>query len=367
MKRFGMAITVMMLVAGLGYAQALDTESWPPDTDFSQEIHFWSADDFLTDAIPAGKGGDFLPTLTILSGGDQTNEDVEIGGVFAKRATSNYFNVRDEGYWVWPDVPVIDVLVQYFASAESIKNDVGFLLGVLGNLHGIGGFTFESLTDKFEWRLFRIDNSGGWAGNDMVVSPIPTGGEYGGVNGGTIRFERVSNVIFRAVAFGPEGAFGEPEVINATHTVEFNPDLYPNVAEWDMDKGVTNGLNIYRDPGSDQEIVESENIGPANDKRKAARPAMDDGTGGARDIYVNWEILNEHFGPTSQPSTRVKLVAEYYDDPALAGTVFGPEVYVTAGDALAFYPGDKRTTLAGSGKWKEAVWYVKDVKFKGVN
>ncbi|MBI1388469.1 MAG: hypothetical protein GC154_08475 [bacterium] len=364
MKKLLYLLGLLIVLVPFATAQSLDTTQWPPNTDFQDEIHYWSADGFLTEALPSNASSLVVDSLTILSGGDQVTEDVTVGGLAAKKSASPYFNVADELFFVWPDYPVIDVLVQYFANSESPRN-IGFLLGQLGNTHGAGGFPFEGVTDQYQWRLFRVDNSGGWAGDQ--VDPSVAGSQFAGVNGGTIRLEQTSGLIIRAIAFGPEGIFGEPEEINSTGSVEFNPDDYANVAEWDINKGVTSGLDVLREAGGDQEIIESDGIGPAGDKRKAIRPAFDDGTGGAKDIYVNWQILDEWFGPTSQPSTKVKVVAEYYDDPALAGTVFGPEVYVTVGDALAFFPEAKRTTLAGSGKWMEAVWYVSDVKFKGVN
>lgn len=365
MKRTGILMGWLMAAGLVAHAQALDTTKWPPLTDFSAEVHFWSADGFLFDAIPAGQGASFIDTLSILSGGDQVTTDVVVGGLAAKKSEATYFNIADEFFDFWPDVPVIDVLVLYFANSESKRTNFGFLLGQLGNLQFRGGYTFESVTDQYQWRLFRVDNTGGWAGN--LINPSIGGSNYGGVNGGTIRFEQSNGLIIRAVAFGPEGVFGEPEDINVTTTVEFNPDNYGIMAEWDINKGIKNGLDVYRVTGGDQEIVESEGIGPAEDKRKAIRPALDDGTDGTRDIYVNWEILNEFFGPTSQPSARFKIVAEYYDDPALAGTVFGPEAYYSVGNQIAFFPAAQRTTLEGSGKWREAVWYVTDVKLTGVN
>ena len=356
-----------LLVSNISFAQTISTEAWPPDTDFSKEVHFWSADGFLTSAIPANKGANYKESLSILNGGDQANEDVTVGGKAAKKADTQYMNLADSEFTIWPDVPVIDVLVLYFANAESINSDFGFLLGVIGNLKGLGGFTLESLADQYQWHIFRIDNSGQWTGNLSVVDPVPGGSDFGGVNGGTIRFERVTNLVVRAVAFGPEGAFGDPEKINQVTAVEFNPDNYPIVAEWNPSKAIKNGVDVYRDKGGDQEVVESDNIGPAGDKRKAARAAFDSGKDATRDTFMNWEILNEYFGPTSQPSTRVKIAVEYYDDPALTGTVFGPEAYKTTGGEIAFYPVEKRTTLAGTGKWQEAVYYATDVKFDGVN
>ena len=340
-----LAIVGLLIGASAGAQNSID--EWPSTTDFSADVHFWSADDFLYDSIPSGEGDLFDSTLLILTGGDQVTEDVTVGGLTAKKSVSPYFNVADELFFLLPDLPVIDVLVLYFANSESKRDNLGFLLGTLPSAynHYVDGFTFESVTDQYEWRLFRVDNSGAWAGNLHDDAQGTT--TYGGINGGTIRLGNTNGLIFRAIAFGPEGAFGEPEDINVSQAVEFNPDDYGIAAEWDINNGVVDGLDVYRDTGGDQEIVESSDVGPADDKRTAIRPAIDDGSDATQDIYVNWEILDERFGPTSQPSAKCKIVAEYYDDPALTGTIFGPEVYVTAGDELAF------TRRASEPSWKE--------------
>ncbi len=373
MKFMGVVVCVLALTAGLGFTQDLDINKWPPDTDFTQEVHYWSADDFLYETIPSGAGRDFVDSLLILTGGDQVTDDVVIGGYDGIKATMQYFNVADEFYdfWpdyyydVWPDFMNVDVLVQYFANAESIRDNLGFRLGTLENRHTVDGYTCESLTDQWEWRVFRVDNSNAWLGN---LADSTGGGQYGGVNGGTIRFQNTTGLIFRAVAIGPEGAFGDPDRINRSNTVDFDPNPYAILAEWDIDKGITNGLDLYMDEEGDQEPIISESIGPADDQRKAARPAKGDGSDGIEDNYLNWLILDEHFGPTSQPSFRIKVVAEYYDDPILAGETFGPDVYMTAGGGDPVpYPAENWTVLTGSGQWLEAEWYVPDVKLIGVN
>lgn len=366
MRKRYLLFAAMGLLIGVS-AMAQTSAEWPKTTDFTGEAHFWSADGFLFDSIPSGTGNMFFESLTILSGGDQVADDATVAGLSAKKSNSMYFNVADEYYDILPSWPVIDVLVLYFANSESKRSNLNFLLGTLPGkyLHTVGDFSFESVSDQYEWRLFRVDNSGAWAGH--VYDDSEGAKTFGGVNGGTIRFGYTNGLIIRAVAFGPQGLFGEPEDINVSQVVEFNPDDYPIMAEWDLNNGVKNGLDVYRATGGDQEIVESSDIGPTGDKRKAIRPAWENGADATQDLYVNWEILNEYFGPTSQPSTKVKIVAEYYDDPALAGTLFGPEAYITAGDAIAFFPETSRTTLAGTGKWMEVEWYVPDVKFKGVN
>ena len=369
MYRLFFTFAVVVAATGVGFGQSLDPNVWPPDTDFSQEVHYWSSDNFMFDALP--DDNNFLDTLSVLSGGDQETTDVEIGGTTAKKSGNLYINVADEFFDVWPAVPVVDVLIQYFANSASPRDNLNFLLGHLPNsLLGVGNYqgepyTLVSTTDEWEWRLFRIDNSAGLLGD--TLQPSEGADTFGGVNGGTIRFQSTTDLIVRGFAMGPEGVFGDPSVINVTSTVEFNPDEFGLVAEWDPNNGITDGLDLFRVTSGDQETVESSGIGPADDQRQAARPAFGDGTDAADDVFVNWEILDEHFGPSTQPSTRIMVVAEYYDDPALVGGVFGPEAYVTAGGGFAFFPAADRTTITGTGKWMEAVWYVPDVKFSGVN
>ena len=139
--------------------------------------------------------------------------------------------------------------------------------------------------------------------------------------------ENVTNLVVRAIA-RDEGVFGATDSINIpSGDTDFNPDDYPILAEWNPNTDTINGTDIFMDTTGDQEPILSENIGPAEDQRTAVRPAFGEGSDDTEDIYLNWIILDEFFGPTSQPSTKVKIAVEYYDDPALAGERFGPEAY----------------------------------------
>ena len=341
----------------------IDPNNWPPNTDFTQEIHFWSADGFLQ--VPAA-GANMAENLTILTGGDQVTSSIEIAGHQAVQSVAAYMNVADDLNFVWIDYPEIDILVEYFANQGSVR-DSSFLIGTLpaGNLR-TSPSTYDRVTDQYEWRLFRVDNVDGKFG--FVVDSSIAGSTYGGVNGGTVRFQNSTNLIVRAIAFAPSGTFGTLEEINLPPvTIEFDPDLYANAASWDIQNNVVDGLNLYQVTGGAQESVIENNIGPANDRRRAVRAAFDNGTDGFRDVYLNWEILNEHFGPTTQPATRIKVCAVYYDDPAAAGTTFGPEAYTGPGGVIAFFPADQRRTLEGSGRWRTAIWFIDGVKFTGVN
>jgi hypothetical protein len=64
------------------------------------------------------------------------------------------------------------------------------------------------------------------------------------------------------------------------------------------------------------------------------------------------------------------ICATYYDDPALVGQSFRPEVYQTERNGsltLGFTPGDIAVTLEGTDTWRTAYWEIADMKFNGVN
>ena len=121
--------------------------------------------------------------------------------------------------------------------------------------------------------------------------------------------------------------------------------------------------------GGDQEMVLAE-AGPATDRRPAVRPARDDGSPGLSHQYLNFAILEERFGPSSQPPARLAICVTYYDDPALTGARFKPEVYGTERNgvaALGFTPDSFFVALEGTDRWREAYWEITDMKFTGVN
>ena len=112
-----------------------------------------------------------------------------------------------------------------------------------------------------------------------------------------------------------------------------------------------------------------EEAGPAGDVRLSIRPSMNDGAP-PFDRFINFSILNEHFGPSNQPNAVIKIVVDYWDDPAIVGTVFGPEVYVTntfGTKEFKFYPQANRQTIEGTDTWKTAAFLIEDMNFSGVN
>jgi hypothetical protein len=84
----------------------------------------------------------------------------------------------------------------------------------------------------------------------------------GGVNGGTIRFEAVPNLIVRVVAFGAQGAFGEPEQINLFAPADTcDPEPNTNLAGIDINTGTADHMVVL--DGGDQTVFYQDNIGPA--------------------------------------------------------------------------------------------------------
>jgi hypothetical protein len=138
---------------------------------------------------------------------------------------------------------------------------------------------------------------------------------------------------------------------------------YGYYAELDLQKGITNGLDVGSSGGDQQMVVEM--AGPAQDQRLSLRP-----DGGNNNLQ--FQILNQAFGPSYQDNADVAIAITYYDDPALAGATLRPQVYQSwlyGVSTITFPTGvyNKRVTLQGTGSWKEAYFELPDVNFNGVN
>lgn len=110
--------------------------------------------------------------------------------------------------------------------------------------------------------------------------------------------------------------------------------------------------------------------GPPADRRMAVRPAFDDGTPGFAHNFLNFAIVGEPFGPSTQPNARLAICVTYYDDPALVGATFRPEVYQSEREGsltFAFTDPSIAVALEGTDAWREAYFEIPDVKFYGVN
>src|SRR5690606_23300419 len=84
--------------------------------------------------------------------------------------------------------------------------------------------------------------------------------------------------------------------------------------------------------------------------------------------FMNFGITDNDLGQPCNDPRAIKVCVEYYDDPALAGAVFGPEAYaLDASGGISFFPADRRQVLEGTGTWIRRSWVVSSVNLFGVN
>jgi hypothetical protein len=223
-------------------------------------------------------------------------------------------------------------------------------------------------------RRYTLRGSGEW----MRVSwTIPSVSLYG-VNvtpltaGPRLYFETgrpfISRFDLAVLRVAPHPLAGQDPLAGCYEDPEICTTNYGNYAEMNLATGVFNGLA----PGSsvgDQNMIQAE-AGPVTDRRMAIRPAFDDGAPGYTHQYLNLSIENQALGPSSQPNARLAICVTYYDDPALAGQSFRPEVYQSDRNGitgLAFTAPEIAVVLEGTDRWREAYFELPDVKFLGVN
>lgn len=342
-------------------------ESWPSTLNKNAKVHYVSVGDNL-----AAPNGNWTPSLQVLSGGDQLTADIEIGGFPAKKVTGNYLNTADGdgGYAEWADKEFIDILMQVYGDAAVLNasgkpRNFNFLIGTLPELAAPSGgqIAAEGKNGLWNWVLFRIPN--GLRGSDgtRFVGSIPANAQgatqNAGVNGGTIRLEAVPNLIVRAIAWGPEGAFGTLEAVNVfASAAACEAEPVTNYVWNDIAANKSDHLNLLNNGDQVVEIVTG--AGPATDKRRAAK---------ASGSFMNFGITDFYLGRACNDTRTMKICVEYYDDPALKDVAsFGPEAYAT--DALkgvGIYPDTNRERLKGTGQWLRRSWVIPAVNLRGVN
>jgi hypothetical protein len=224
-------------------------------------------------------------------------------------------------------------------------------------------------TATFGGPLYTLAGSGAWVKvafwlpsvNLIGINTAPlTGGPRLTFSGGFPSIDRVELGVVRSGTNALAGLDPDP-------TYLMNPLIcttnYAYYAELDLLKGVTNGLDVGSSGGDQQMVVEL--AGPADDQRLSLRP-----DGGNNNLQ--FQLLNQVFGPSYQDNADVAIGVTYYDDPKLAGATLRPQVYqswIYGVSTITFPTGafNTRVTLQGTGTWRDAYFELPNVNFNGVN
>ena len=100
----------------------------------------------------------------------------------------------------------------------------------------------------WNWMLLSVTNAVDPATGFRYVGdtsyPQQTGGQYGGVNGGTLRLQGIgAGLTVRAIALGPQGAFGTSNQVNVfTPAATCAAEPAVNLTYVDFNQGVSNIL-----------------------------------------------------------------------------------------------------------------------------
>ncbi|MBM3880472.1 MAG: hypothetical protein FJ387_12280 [Verrucomicrobia bacterium] len=366
-------LTALALGAALGAVSLcaqtgpFSPDNWPTTVNPNALVHYVDT----TGLLEPPSFNWQADTLRLLTGGDQVTQDISIGGRLAKKVTGTYLNVADLEYWVWANSEFIDILVQVYGdaalfNAQGQPRNFNFLTGTLPGPPAPNGgqVPIEANNKKWNWVLFRIPNGIRASDGTRYVGSIPANAQgntqYGGVNGGTIRFQGVPNLIVRVVAFGDEGAFGAPEDINKFSPAEVcDPEPETNLARIDIGTGVADHMQVI--DNGDQTVTYEDNVGPAGDKRRAVRP---------NGIFLNFGVTDNYLGKPCNDPRSMKVCVDFYDDPAFAGAGvwFGPEAYATDElSGIGIFPINQRHLCEGTGRWIRRSWVVPAVNLRGVN
>jgi len=366
MKNFNTTLLAGLLAtcASLFAQGPHDPDQWPLVANPNSTVHFISTDNSL---VPLGAG--WTPTLTILTGGDQVTSPVTLRSRMGLKVLGNYLNTADSGFTEWADNDTIDILMQVYGDDAVLSNtgqprNFNFLLGILPELSfPVGGqIPTAAKNQKWNWVLFRVTNGTRGSAGTRFVGSIPIGAQgalqFGGVNGGTIRGEGVPNLIVRAIAFGDQGAFGEPSDYTAFEPPDAcDPEPLTNHAFLDLRNTNANHMTVLNIGDQTTEIIDD--AGPFEDLRRAVR---------ALGSFMNFAVTENYLGQICNDPRAVKICVEFYDDAALAGSRFGPDAYATdSTGSVGFVPTERWYTLRGDGQWKKVAWTIPAVSLFGVN
>jgi len=312
--------------------------------------------------------------MTVLNNGDQTTEIINGAGPVtdprrAVRALGNLMNFAvTNNYLGLPcnDPRAMKICVEFYddpalAGArfgpEAYATDSTGSVGMVPadrryTLRGDG--TWKNVA----WTIPAVSLFG------VNVAPLTAGPRLVFENGNPF----ISRFDLAVLRVAPHPLAGQDPLADCFEDPDICTTNYGNFAEMDLATGVLNGLAPGTSAG-DQNMIQAE-AGPVGDLRMAIRPALDDGTPGFGHQYLNLAITGQPFGPSTQPNARLAICMTYYDNPALAGRSFRPEVYQSDRNGtttFAFTPANIAVVLQGTDRWREAYFELPDVKFLGVN
>jgi hypothetical protein len=355
------------LLIGDTNAGPFSPSDWPGSlvTGTGLQVHYCILDPNASFNTPAN----WMNTLALApNSGDQTyTAQVSLDGFYGDQVNnqSGFLNVADTSFSYWTNVPVIDILVQvYGTSAVYTANPIAALEGEIGPANTLTsvniGVPLGADNQQWNWMLLEVTNPIDAHGIRTVGdnSVTSSAGEDSGVNNGTIRFSSCNGWAVRAIAWGPQGVFGTSNQVNQFAAAAFCPGQPSNnLAYVDFNKGQTNYLTVINNASLGYGYTTQSGVGPVGDLRTAIQS-----TGSVMDFG----ILSNYLGyPCNQP-LNMELGIEFYDDPALAGTIISPYQYATdaQGDSTT-YDGLTYTTI-GTGKWLKLGFTVPSVDLVGI-
>ncbi len=291
--------------------------------------------------------------------------------------TGSYLSIVDPNWRKYTNVPVIDILLNVYgngtmSAANGTPLSTTLREGQTASLPAGAEYVHQgnwpqgANNGQWNWVLLSftnpIDGNGYRYVGDPTVNSV--GGNNGGVNGATVSlygggagFGPVPFIV-RAVAMGPHGAFGSSNQVNQfAARANCSPEPTNNLAWIDFNLGTSNNLTVLNNAAIGETYTVASGVGPSGDLRTAIQPSA----------LMEMPILNDYLGLSCNENLTMQVGLEVYDDPALAGSSFGPTTYATdyqGGQAV--YPGPPYK-LTGSGKWIKLCFFVGPLNLNGVN
>jgi hypothetical protein len=259
------------------------------------------------------------------------------------------------------DNVIVKVCVDYYDDPAFAGNSVMFgpqsyasdSQGGIGSLSPTSLVTLQGTGQwiRQSWLIPSVNLSG------VNTAPLTGGPQFVTLNG-QVAVSRFYLAALRSL--GPLA--GQDPLASCYPDPKICQGVYGNYAELDLAQGVSNGLALGTSGGDQTYVVET--VGPANDQRLSVAPTFTPG------YSLNFQILTNAMGPTTQGNVHLSMLVTYYDDPAMVGLGFRPQVWKSqqAGTVpFSYMNAPQNIVLQGTGKWRDAYWEIGTLSFDGVN